>query len=770
MVRAPTAPRIQEKAPSAVRRAAALIVGHPNVVAVSDPRRDNSAGCFEVTAEIRLGLPRRWVAAGQSPNGVLAVEPARFIFPADYPIRAPEVHLRADFDRSLAHVQPGRADGPVVPCLVEEDLDELLHGGGLAAIVNQLVAWLENAALGRLIDPDQGWEPVRRDTLDHWIVADGHYIRGLAGRRERYYFMAFEYLKLARPGHRDDRRTDFFVHGEVRSERIAVNPEEFDKLFREWGSGTRVARGTSLSLVLTPGKLPSGKLHVADIYRPETVTDLAGLRERAAEYGCGRALEDAFSWLRRCAAGWTGSARPLAVILCARRPYPIIGESSNVELLPYVIDVTPPDICAAGGETPVFPAAHRETITPALLERFSGETSIPEGRDLVLVGCGSVGSKIAIHLARSGQAPRAVIDKRFLAPHNAARHALLPQTERMQVDWLGDKAEAVGTAIRGLGQGAKTFHEDVTRAVHDGGLRKKLFPRKTWAVVNSTGSVAVREALAAIPPMQMGARVVETSLFGSGAVGIMTAEGPGRNPNTADLIAEAYEQIRTDATLRDRVFSEDSPVNHESVGQGCGSPTMRISDARISLYAAAMAEGITRLRRDDLPESGGRLHLGAVAADGMAVSWSRIEVPAVHVVRIDDTDSWTVRVTERVHRKIVEDCASHPGVETGGIVVGRMSEAQQAFLVTDILPAADDSRRSAKEFVLGTRKVREMLDRYVASSQGALYCLGTWHRHLVESGPSERDRATANVLAEGRFAPSVVLIKTPSTYRALLAE
>jgi hypothetical protein len=42
--------------------------------------------------------------------------------------------------------------------LIAGDLNALLHANGLLAIVDQVVAWLERAALGTLIDPSQGWE------------------------------------------------------------------------------------------------------------------------------------------------------------------------------------------------------------------------------------------------------------------------------------------------------------------------------------------------------------------------------------------------------------------------------------------------------------------------------------------------------------------------------------------------------------------------------------------------------------------------------------
>ncbi|MHC5719835.1 MAG: Mov34/MPN/PAD-1 family protein, partial [Nostoc sp.] len=112
----------------------------------------------------------------------------------------------------------------------------------------------------------------------------------------------------------------------------------------------------------------------------------------------------------------------------------------------------------------------------------------------------------------------------------------------------------------------------------------------------------------------------------------------------------------------------------------------------------------------------------------------------------------------------------NPFVETGGILVGRISETQQAFIVTDILPAPQDSQRSKYEFVLGTSAVKKMLEQYSSSCNYALYCLGTWHSHLSDSGPSERDLQTAMEVASSRSIPSVLLIRTPLSYCAVSAS
>ncbi|NJM20458.1 MAG: hypothetical protein HC907_17980 [Richelia sp. SM1_7_0] len=627
---------------SEIQRGITLIRSHPSVNEILEVRLNTEDNSVDAVVAVQLGLPNKWMAEGKSPNGVSAIEAVTFSFPQSFPIHAPIVKLRADFDRSLAHVNPGSPEEAVLPCIYDGDINELLLFQGLLAIV--------------------------------------------------------------------------------------------------------------------------------DKYLPENVTDVGSLRERAKEFGCNKNFERAFSFLQQ-RLKWLDSKNatfPIAVILCVRRPFHLIGESSEIELVPYILEVGAPQLLAKDDKTPVWSAVHKYAITPQLLQTFSGERQLPENQDIVLIGCGSLGSKIAIHMARSGIAPSIVVDHKNLSPHNAARHALLPEAINKDSTWFGSKARATALAIKGLGQDSSYFDADVTQAVHDSKLLKKLFPRKAWAVINTTASLTVREALAAIEAKKLPLRVIETSLFAEGKVGLMTIEGPGRNPNSVDLIAQAYELIRVSEKLRNAVFVAEDSTSYHVTGQGCGSRTMIISDARISMLAAPMATGISKMLAKGLPSTSGRILLGAVDEDDIGLSWTPVDVPPFHVVPINDDSSWTVRISEPAHQKILKDCANYPNVETGGILVGRIFQTQQAFVVTDVLPAPENSQRSRFEFVLGTSG--NMLEKYLSSCNGALYCLGTWHSHLTDSGASNQDLQTAKKIANSRTLPSVLLIRTPVKYYAVSAS
>jgi len=744
-----------------IARTRRIVAAHPSVTGVADVRRDTETGAWEIEVAVRL-------ADGQSPNGVRAVETVTLWFPGTYPLRAPTVYLREDFDRSLAHVRPGGLATRPRPCLFDGDVTELLQRRGIAAILNQLVQWLERAALDQLIDPEQGWERVRRDDLVDFVIADAAALRALVSRKGGYAAFVLDYAELLGPTGGNA------LHCEIRPDRVTFNPKNIGSLFRSIPPepGNRWRIGRSLALVVYPGQDKSGKPIIADRYRPETVTDVASLRTRAADCGSGPALDSALNWLDTCVAKWRldGSA-PLSVVLCVRRPFHLIGSDSPIELCPYVVDIGAPKLLPAGDGTPVRPMGHRQAVTPTLLRRLSDEsdTAAPSV-SWVQLGCGSLGSKIALHLARAGRAPSIVIDSGYLSPHNVARHALVPRKGGMQVSWMGDKADALADAIAGLGQTATAVAADIVPITRDKLKARKHLPRRGWAIVNATASLAVREAIGSVPEGVEIPRVIETVLYAGGEVGVITVEGPGRNPNSLDLMAETYELARKRESLRRRMFAEGAELGRRAIGEGCGSATMIMSDARLSMMAAPMAELIAGMQDTSLPYAGGRVLTGTVGADGLSLSWSDHAVPPVAIISIEGPDVWSVRLSARAVGKMDDEVRQWPGVETGGILMGRISEPSRAFYVTDVLPAPDDSERSSGGFVLGTHGARTAISAYAESCGYSLFCLGTWHSHLVPSGPSATDRATAAAVALARLAPSVLVIHTPAGFRAVLAD
>lgn len=749
----------------AVRRGLVLIGEHPGIDAVGAPQIDEAGGSVTVDVTFAVNLPSEWRHQGKSPSGVRLREAVRFVFPGGFPMDPPELSLRADFSRNLPHMQPWLADGRPVPCIHDGYLSELLHREGLAGILNQTCIWLERAALGTLIDPEQGWEPVRRDSLADVVVADAGHLQGLVDRRGGHRFLELAYLRtIAADGAES-------VHAQVSRRRVTVNPKMVPRIFteEEIGHGAGPRCGRSVALIAWPGKQPSGEPIVCGSYFPETVGDVTDLKSRAALYGCARELNDALSWLGRSLEGWpAASALKMAVILLVRRPFKIIGSESPIELCPYVVDVQPLGLFADGGSTAVRPAGHCHAISRSLLTLMAGEPETTARPRWTLLGAGSLGSKLALHLARAGNGPEVVVDRSVMSPHNAARHALIPDAGDLQIRWTDAKARLLSQALDGLNQPARPIRANAVRVAITGDHARDAWPRDSWAVVNATASLAVREALGASKAIP--ARVIETSLFAGGRLGAITVEGPGRNPNTTDLTAAFFAILQDRSDLGSIVFDRDDSVSRRSTGHGCGSLTMAMSDGRVSLFAAGMSEYLLTGQREGLPEGGGEILIGRLSDDGLGVEWERWRIPPATVVQAGNGDAWRVHIRAQALSKMQDEAARWPDVETGGVLVGRLSEAAHVAHVVDVVEAPEDSSRTSGEFILGSQGLGQRMRAYSERVDWSLYCLGTWHSHLFPGSPSNIDRATARAVSLARLTPSFFLIMTPSGLHALAAD
>ena len=727
-------------------RAAALARVHPQVLSAV-PLDSGSRTVIQAT--FRVNLPSESRLHSASPSGVRLEEPVQFEFPCDYPMQAPEPSLRADFSRNHPHIQPWLTDGRPVPCIYEGDIRELLHQEGFAGLLNQTALWLDRAASGDLIDREQGWEPMRRDSFGDYLVADADLLRSLVSIRRGYQFQRAQ-LKL----HGNH------VYGRVSDKRIEVGHRAASTLF----SGNHVGLRNSLALVVWPPNGTSRSDVICNNYCPETVDSLGDLMCRAAEYGCAQGLDSGLTQLRLYLSKHlrTGSFI-LAVFLLARRPFHLVGSQSPIELCPYVIDVTAPNHFAAGDAMPVRPATHLDPVSRPLLAQMSGEDSMAKSRRVrwSLIGAGSLGSKVALHLARAGQGPEVVLDNAVMSPHNAARHALMPGT--------GAKARLLCEALRELDQSARPLVADAGTTTifrpNDCGIWSDDF----WATVNTTASLSVHEALSAARAMRT--RTIEVSLFGGGRVGLITVEGRTRNPNAGDLMAEFYGSLREDPTLASQVFTRDNAMMRQAVGQGCGTVTMPMSDGRVSLFAAGVAEYLMAKQREGLPCRGGELLIGRLSDQGLSVRWEFIAVPPVTVVGAAlKGERWRIHIHARAEARIQAEVSRWSHAETGGVLLGRISEVSRTVHVVDVMDAPEDSVRAPAKFVLGTQGLRRQLETFSSSVDSSLYCLGTWHSHLAVGGPSHLDRATAKAVSLARLTPSVFLIRASDGYHAILGD
>ena len=728
---------------------------------------DAVGGRQRLELAMNVEMPLHMNVDGVSATGVRTTEPVIVKLAKNHPWSSPTFYLRDDFPRHFPHLQPGAKTALPRPCLVDGSQDEFylqfgLVEAGIFNLVDQLAIWLRKAAVSvsNLIDERQGWEPVLRHDCTHVIEFDAGIARGLVKRDGGWQAWKAEYTRRGDDNARVDSGIELLWISSA-GERTPLRNKVGDECFATRGRHNDIRLGNTVIVLLWPDKLPNGKPFVTATYLPEDVTNLGELRTRARELGCGRSFDAFIGSLER---RFDGIVRedpvPVGIVLCARRPIHLIGSASNIELLPYAVEVRAgkgrSSLFPLGDAEPVSPALHYQSLSAGLLREISDAPARPA---IAMLGCGSVGSKMALHAVRSGQEIAALSDESWLRPHNLARHALLAG------HIPGYKAEALADEIEKFGARPSVCKKDLTSALACDDLAQ-VIPKRVEAAINTTASLAVREALVAAQPRTR-ARLIEAGLFGRGRAAYLLADGASHNPNHADLMAELYA-INDDLETRELMFDQEWGLAEIQVGQGCGSLTMPMTDARVSAMAARLSEEVSDVL--DAPQNDGVALLGKTSADGRTSKWQRWQVPAFTVVPVDGTDGWELRLSQRVIARIMADIASWPRVETGGLMIGVSSARLKTVTVVDVLDAPPDSRRSATLFMLGTEGLQDAIMRRHEESGGSLYDVGTWHSHLADEGPSSVDWATATDLASIRPPPSVLLIVTPKGFFALSAK
>lgn len=610
-----------------VSDALTILKRHPALVKVDEPQEVQS-GVQAIQVIVRVPLPSRQQHEGVSTTGVKAEEPSWLIF-HDWPSSAPRITLREDFPLNLPHINPHRPGSRVRPCLFDGDPSELLHRFGLGRIVDQLVEWLTKAASGQLIDLTQGWEPTRRDDCPGSLIfeadaadvntpKDGTLLH-VAGM---YFSNGNDHLAFL---------TDF-EKKEVSFSQQTIRPKNV------------VVTGKA-QVILARGVDENHKPRTISAYEPETVHDIDSLLARANRLGIdSEALNSALcsyffrsvTTVKSDPTDW-GQGVLAFVVLLVQRPAQVIWTyGRNVEMLPYIVrmQVKPERDPIKPREVIVEPLWHAEQVSPRLLAMTSGFATDILERKLVFVGCGSLGSKLGMHLGRAGFGNAATfVDNQTMGPHNVARHALIPNRNPTAYP---QKAEMMCSAFNSMGyHNAIEYMVDATILFDVPATFEKIIGKGPALIVDSTASFKVEASAARCISLHEHpqVRLVQTGMYAKGRAAVLYLEGTGRSCTAEDLKTALFERCRHDPDLRAAVGGDSTDPVRIFVGDNCRSVTMPMSDSVVSRSAALVAHQLEKWLAEGLPDAG-TLCFGKVDGVGISMDWNCIQLEATRVVQV----------------------------------------------------------------------------------------------------------------------------------------
>jgi len=727
----------------ALQDALAVLQRHPALQDVGQPTP--IAGGIEIAVTVSVSLPSRFQAEGVTPNGIRAKEPCWLVFPVSWPMGAPRAWLRDNFPCDLPHINLHRAGQRVNPCLFEGSLDEVLHRFGLERIIDQLSDWLTKAASGQLINLEQGWEPTRRDSAPATVVFSAEDAIAKAPLNGAPLTVCGRY----------------FAHADTL---LAVAAESMD-VAQPMFSHEQYQHG---DFKYTMGDLPfifarcvddTGAPRVVSTYAPETVGDLSSLLEKATSLGA--KADDLNQCLTQYAKelllkGEWKQGVAAVVVLLVHRPADLVGAPGrSVEMLPYLVRFSGVFFEL---ESEVHPAYHSHRVSPALLSLAAGLSFNPRRPKLVMLGCGSLGSKVALHLGRAGMGNMVFVDNEVISPHNGARHALIPPRHMI---FNPNKVSMMEEALRQLG------HDDCVSRLIDAAevllnnaVANEVLGEGEAVIIDTTASLRVEAAGTVSVPLANAPskRLVQAGMYAHGKVAYLLAEGDVRTVSTADLKARLFELCRHYPHLRKQLGGDGLDSTRIFVGDNCRSLTMPMADSKVSRAAALISSQLEPWLTEKFP-SLGQLCIGIEDESGIGMNWFREELAPSMVLTPRDAEGWTVRVLASVAEAIDTDAKHWGASESGGALIGHVSQSTRTIVVSGLIDAPPDSTRSPSKFVLGIEGLVQALKAANSQSLGHLHFVGTWHSHPMGGDHSGLDRQTLNRIAQDfQGIPAVSLV------------
>lgn len=640
-----------------------------------------------------------------------------------YPAVTPRVYPdRLGFPKDrLAHLYVAAPGRPPGFCLVRGDFSEWYATKRLPDVVTRTRNWLRDAATGELTQNGQQFEPLRLTDF-HGFITYAYdqlvaVVRGELGEAaDGYVTLLLENTAIASAG----AAPAFWLRRLLTDGNAEATMDEYLRGMQALLSNSFGSKRYHFGYLVWASE-PTAYAN----YQAELPRNWGSLQVFAQDYGI-----DLTALEHHLATDDKNLLAEVPIICALRRPSPLIGFAAELEFVNFCLTLDDADKNAAQGtlrrEAPVSFQVHNEPLTRHKAHLIAGGAGPLPGFTWV-AGCGALGSKVVLHLARSGTTDLLLIDPDYLAPHNLVRHALT-------ADYVGlNKAVALTRAIKRL------YPQEQLTQVLPWGTDAELLvlPDKKREVViptllDFTASESFMHSLVA-SPLLGDTFVVRGLLSDQGRLGMLAVEGEHRNPRLDDLqvllYARAAQELALAAWLGREATRTESPL--VNVGVGCNSETTVLADEDISAHAAYFAQVLrSEAVRAGRP-AGGQLFLSWLTTNQgfPSVRTERLVVEPLLVLPAVNDPTWQVRLVPPVLETMRRELAQATPHETGGVLLGRADYKTKTLHVTGLLLAPPDSQANQVCFFRGTQNLPQQVASLVKATGNQLGYIGEWHTH-----------------------------------------
>jgi hypothetical protein len=651
--------------------------------------------------------------------------------------------LRQDFP-PVPHLMLGQQEAPKHLCLYDVPWREVRLDWTPAAFIARVRSWLALTARGELHAPDQLLEPLLAPTPYMLVLPTA-------------FFNADQ----------DEAAMALLSVG------LAASAKPQVLIARHTGEDRRHG-GTDF--VLT-GLRCQPQRHGVVRYAPP---DLAALHDLLTQAGC-----DLLGVLRGRIGSWAGDADVtkarliIAVAMPKTRDHD--GEVEAEDVWVFLTSATVAEVGLAIGCLESMPSyvdgpqrvarmvpfdegkrgqvVRVEMVAPvlALDRRAAARASrgeAPDDRRILAVGCGAIGSHVAMNLAREGFGLWTLVDPDHLLPHNLARHAATGSAiGHAKVDVL---AGLMGDIIDG--QAPPTAIQADVLDPGDATEELKCAYASADLVVDMSASVAVARHVT--HDVTSPARRVSLFFNPAGVDLVVLAEDAARTIRLDALEMQYYQATAALPELDGHLAASASRIRY---ARSCRDVSSIIPQSRVALLSAIASAALRRVADDPAAT----IAVWRVRDADLGVDAIR---PAAREVVAEVHNGWQATVDERLLQRLRRQRAERLPNETGGVLIGSFDAQRRIVYVVEMIASPADSEEWPTLYIRGAEGLAERVKQIQASTLHRLRYVGEWHSHPdgVGCDPSGDDKKVLAWLSENMAAeglPGIMAIVGETGHR-----
>lgn len=651
----------------------------------------------------------------------------------DYPYTAPMVYPdRMDFPKDrLGHLYVAVKGKPPGFCFIRGTTDEWYADKQIKDLVIRISNWLRDAATGELIEDGDQFESLRLEGYVGGLQYNYDIFNQLV-QQKKSLIPDSNFAKLLFERMPADEALSWKYVKEVTAE----NTEEvFEEIVAEIGKDD----DAKAKKFLYYGYLVwSDNDKTYCTYNVNLPWDWESFVHFCADYGI-----DLTALIRELLL--SKDLRPyysIPIVAAIKRTKKLIGFSGNIEFINFHIRL-PTDNFVEDNiipDTKVVFKQHRQTLTIEKAMEISA--SVDSFKTVSLIaGCGALGSKIVLHLAKSGFTNFILADNDKLMPHNFVRHALSAK------DVNHNKAVALKDEIDAIYDDLPLSKSPLAFSVNAVTFLSLLSgePLYDW-VFDFTASPVFLNKLATVG-IHPSTQVCKSYISDFGDLGLLLLEGANRNPRIDDLQVLLYAQALFTAYLTEWLGREADAQQQSSsitVGVGCNSETTLLSDEKVSIHAAPFA-AIIKQESIKRQNEKGKIYTNQIVETPFFHNEIRlIELLPLTIFNAINDPSWQIRVADGIIENLQHQLHESAPYETGGVFIGCANYKTRTIHAVGLIDAPPDSKTNEVCFFRGVEGLPESIDEINCKTGGQLGYIGEWHTH--PKGPnclSSVDIATA---------------------------